>query len=363
MPHIIDIRASPAASAGAAELQAAIDALIEGAVGPPMIGTVIAGILFGIFVVQAYIYYRNFPLDRMPLKIMVILVCLIEVVHMGLVTAGTYEMTVLSFNHPQRLYSLPLGLSVGAYMMSLMHFIIPLFLVFRIHVLTKSRWLVVILAPLAVARGVISVTLNIIQQVAGTTVEFAARYKWLVLLSLSIGVVTDLVLSGIMVVLLYRAREKSISKETGRMMGKLILYTVESGAITAFLTLIVLVALPQSKYVWIGFLIVIPKVYANTLMASLNGRMNMKSEHTAVSVSGADLDFAAGSRSGPRSGPLSGVSSFITTLSPNSRRTSNTILIQKASDVYTDRSGPNSPGEKRDHELILDEQMELKAMH
>lgn len=44
---------------------------------------------------------------------------------MGLVTAGTYEMTVLSFNHPQRLYSLPLGLSVGAYMMSLMHFIIP----------------------------------------------------------------------------------------------------------------------------------------------------------------------------------------------------------------------------------------------
>lgn len=303
---------------------------------------------------------------------------------MGLVTAGTYEMTVLSFNHPQRLYSLPLGLSVGAYMMSLMHFIIPLFLVFRIHVLTKSRWLVVILAPLAVARGVISVTLNIIQQVAGTTVEFAARYKWLVLLSLSIGVVTDLVLSGIMVVLLYRAREKSISKEcvglferienrtdvagfrTGRMMGKLILYTVESGAITAvfsFLTLIVLVALPQSKYVWIGFLIVIPKVYANTLMASLNGRMNMKSEHTAVSVSGADLDFAAGSRSGPRSGPLSGVSSFITTLSPNSRRTSNTILIQKASDVYTDRSGPNSPGEKRDHELILDEQMELKAMH
>lgn len=67
MTHFIRARAE----VGSQEAAAALDALLQGLVGPPLIGTVLAAILLGIFMMQTYIYYKHFAADRRPLKLMV----------------------------------------------------------------------------------------------------------------------------------------------------------------------------------------------------------------------------------------------------------------------------------------------------
>ncbi|TFK98760.1 hypothetical protein BDV98DRAFT_606549 [Pterulicium gracile] len=352
MPHVIRIRAEVGASPDAQAASAALEAMIQGLVGPPLIGTFLAAILLGIYLMQVYIYFKNFYKDRKLLKLLVSGVCFIEIVHMAVVVQGVYEMSVLDFMHPERFYKMTPGLYIAAYILGVTHLIIPIFLVYRIRVLTQSVWLVVFLGPLAIARGIISIALSVISHSLGSVTAFSANYTWLIMLSLSLGVLTDLLLSGVMVLLLHRKRKNSISKETGRVMVKLILYTVESGAITALvslMTLIVLVAMPKN-YAWVGFLIVVPKVYANTLMASLNGRLSMKPEQASVSIT----DFGFGS---VPCTPPAGVNSFVTTL-PKGPRTP--IQINKASEVYMQRDGPDSKTEE--HEQFADEQLELKAM-
>lgn len=113
-------------------------------------------------------------------------------------------------------------------------------------------------------------------------------------------------------------------------------------------------------------------VYANTLMASLNGRLSMKPEQASVSIT----DFGFGS---VPCTPPAGVNSFVTTLPVRSRRFMSPVLgcspeefssmqkgprtpiqINKASEVYMQRDGPDSKTEE--HEQFADEQLELKAM-
>lgn len=45
--------------------------IIEGYLGAIEIGVLISIFLFGIFNLQAYVYYRNYPNDSQPLRILV----------------------------------------------------------------------------------------------------------------------------------------------------------------------------------------------------------------------------------------------------------------------------------------------------
>ncbi|TFL04914.1 hypothetical protein BDV98DRAFT_589640 [Pterulicium gracile] len=255
---------------------------METILGPAVISSIFAGILFGIATLQTYIYARNFPNDRALLKYMHDELTWFHPV-VSPTTRSTlqcvYKVAAQDFGHPERFTSVPKVMRISVFMKAVVFYIVPLFLTYWVRVLSSSRVLVAFLGLLSFARGISSCLL------AGTSLAtplisvFSAKYQWLLMLSLVLDVVTDVSLSSVFVFFLRKNQRQSImSRELNSIMDALVLYTIESGALTALFnsaTLIVFVTMPNSG-VWVGFLIVMPKVYANCLLASLNGRLYIK---------------------------------------------------------------------------------------
>lgn len=86
-------------------------------------------------------------------------------------------------------------------------------MVYRIKVLSGSWILVAILAPLTIARSITSSVLAGISLATHSILVFSAKYEWLLTISLTLGVVTDVLLSGLLVFLLSRKRGESKFRE------------------------------------------------------------------------------------------------------------------------------------------------------
>lgn len=180
---------------------------------------------------------------------------------------------------------MPITLSLSVFPTPIVFLIVTLFMVYRIYILSsESKLLVFLTGPLSVFRSITACLLGALSVQTPAILEFSRKYKWLLMLSLTLEVVTDAVLSGISVVLLARKQRKAEFIETTKVMDKLIVYTIESGAATALCSLInIICLLTMSQLGWIGVLVVVPKVYANSLLASLNGRHSLRLNATAYS--------------------------------------------------------------------------------
>ncbi|KAJ7856449.1 hypothetical protein B0H14DRAFT_2752790, partial [Mycena olivaceomarginata] len=88
------------------------------------------------------------------------------------------------------------------------------------------------------------------------------------------GFVCDIIIAGTMATLLWRAKHRSGFKSTETVLNRLIINTVETGAITATLALIELAlfkTMPQTYY-HITVEYIQGRMYSNVLLATLNGR-------------------------------------------------------------------------------------------
>lgn len=83
-------------------------------------------------------------------------------------------------------------------------------MVYRIYILSsESKLLVFLTGPLSVFRSITACLLGALSVQTPAILEFSRKYKWLLMLSLTLEVVTDAVLSGISVVLLARKQRKA----------------------------------------------------------------------------------------------------------------------------------------------------------
>ncbi|KAH9064367.1 hypothetical protein EDB87DRAFT_1598574 [Lactarius vividus] len=102
---------------------------------PNLLGTVWNWTLYGVLVVQTYVYGYNFPDDRTPLKLLVCAVFLIESLQTALTGADLYYWFVSGFGNLERLtspYASPFDVSL----------IVQFFFVYRIWVLSgRTSWL------------------------------------------------------------------------------------------------------------------------------------------------------------------------------------------------------------------------------
>ncbi|KAH7909890.1 hypothetical protein BJ138DRAFT_1114570 [Hygrophoropsis aurantiaca] len=272
-------------------------------IGPVELGVVVAIFLFGCSIVQGYIYYSTFRKDPWFFKVLVASVLAVETAHVMSVTACMWSMTVATYGNPVALTVFPTGADLAILFTSLISAIVQGFYVFRLTRFSKTRILPAFCAAVSASAHITSLVIAGKAFAMKSLAQFESANFRLITLCLASDVVCDLALTCGMVYHL-RNRRKSGFPQTVYAIDRLILWTLgesciapaisrneinpripETGLITCLNSILVLVFFLTMKqnFVWVGLYAFFACIYTNSLLASLNSRLNVLSKHSEES--------------------------------------------------------------------------------
>ncbi|KAI0648789.1 hypothetical protein C8Q79DRAFT_471392 [Trametes meyenii] len=247
---------------------------LDDTVGAWFIATFVGVTLYGITLQQAFRYYRLYPSDSTNLKGLVVVLLVFETFHTLLCAHVCYvylntklfnPLAVGTSSGPWALQTLPLA--AGAVI-----FVAHGFFARRIY-LFGSRYR----ALLAIAIVLIFGELGFSAAASAKAYELTnitdfAKAIWLISTATAMTAVTDVFLSGVLIVSLHQSRTGY--KTTDSLINTLMLYAIGTGLVTSISVLfsfIFSVAHP-SKEIYAAFSMGGTKLYANTVFVALNSR-------------------------------------------------------------------------------------------
>ncbi|KAJ7470747.1 hypothetical protein FB451DRAFT_1472262, partial [Mycena latifolia] len=254
--------------------------------GAVQIGVVVSCVLFGVTTTQTYIYYSRFPDDSPGLKFLVAFVWFFEGAHVACLVATQYQWTVSNFGNFEGLLLVPWTLAISVAFSGIIGASVQAFFAFRIYRLSQSLYIPGVSWLLSCSRVLLSITVAVYgseRNVLATT--FKRQRAWMFYTLWLGATVNDSIIAGTLVYWFYRSRrciEGRMSSAT--VVDKLIAWTIETGVITgasSFLVTVMFIAM-QKNYIWLAIYTVTARLYANSLLASLNSRATLRAinEHS-----------------------------------------------------------------------------------
>ncbi|KAI0360859.1 hypothetical protein OH77DRAFT_1517261 [Trametes cingulata] len=288
--------------------------------GAMLISTIVVSALYGITSLQTLYYYEMFPNDSRTMKAAVLAIWVLDTVTIALDSHAVYYYLISNYNNPavlaQQVWSLPVEVLI-TYTVVL---IVQMFFLLRIYQLRRYAWYIpAILGVVAIAAYgiVIAVVVEIFKASSKsdantTVVNDPLTANW------ALGMVVDI---GITLILCwYLWSEKSyVRQNTHRVINRIIVFSVNRGAIAAvvqILTLLLRFVAPQN-FAWLAFHNALSKVYANSMLATLNSRIALRGMMTDGQLDNTLLTPTTIRQSPP--GARRGIGSAVTVASENSR--------------------------------------------
>ncbi|KAF7374100.1 hypothetical protein MSAN_00291100 [Mycena sanguinolenta] len=242
--------------------------------GPMILGYMWSYMLYGVLLVQIYMYTELFPTDRPGLKLLVWVDFFFETVFTVLMTIAAWSMFGDGWGNPAILLQLNWTWGVMPLLSGILSGLAQGFYIWRIWHLTKSFWIPV------------PITLAVLAQLGGLW-WFGIKWNiglWhvSVLPPLSGGVtvwlagsaVCDVLITIALTAVLWRRKKETKFSETSGILNRLIRLSIETGAltsITATVEVILWLGWEEFNYHFTLFLM-LGKMYSNVLMATLNCR-------------------------------------------------------------------------------------------
>ncbi|KAG6863966.1 hypothetical protein C0991_001531 [Blastosporella zonata] len=223
--------------------------------------------LYGILVMQIYIYYQCFPEDSRKIKMLVYGMFMLDSLQSVLATADAFHWLAKGYGNMFMLAQPFISAFDAPMLDGIIGFIVQTFFCWRIRVLQKSWWL-----PLSV---------------------FSVALLWL-----GGSALTDTLIAVVMTVLLLRSRTRE-HEQTDNILVRIVRLTVETNTVTASVAIIVLVcllAIPKNPSISMAPAYALGKLYSNTLLAVFNNRVYMSSRgivprSRTLATTGIDFKF------------------------------------------------------------------------
>ncbi|KAJ7667411.1 hypothetical protein B0H17DRAFT_1210212 [Mycena rosella] len=282
------------AAAPSAAQVAALVALVKQLFATSFIGFAIATTLYGISVLQVYLYYRNYPADHPALKGTVALLWVLDTLCTIFVAHSLYTYFVLNFGKsPTVDLIIPWSFTSEKFLVTLITFVAQCFYARTIWRVSGSLTLFLIVGVIAVvtfALGIVT-TVHLFQNPLATAIS-ARSFQILSGLVQGLAAFNDVLITVCLCIWLYRHKTgaggwgMSQAFGTEKILDTLILYAVSRGVLTAvtqFLFLTLNLALPHATY-WMPFHQAVGKLYVNSVL-------NVRSTFADV-VAGPPTDFA-----------------------------------------------------------------------
>jgi len=296
--------------------------------GALLIGAMVAIALSGIVTLQTYVYFKMYPSDRRRLKNLVLVIWILDTFHTGFVCATMWDYLIRNYGDTQTIDHYPWTLPITIICTAILTFMVHCFFAQRIFTFSKRNWwntgpiLVLAVCRLSFASVTTSEMLRL-----GSFAEFKRNFRWVFTLGLAFSSAIDLVITVSMCYYLRSSRSTSLSMND--VIDQLIIYTFENGAITCASTIISMICWLASpgNLVFMGIHFVISKLYANSLLATLNTRENLRRGRAQGSSSGEPAVVVFGGRgharqvSTPDSNPSSRDDTAKASLQINVKRT------------------------------------------
>ncbi|KAJ7587097.1 hypothetical protein C8J56DRAFT_943586 [Mycena floridula] len=284
---------SPAAQAAQLAL---VVKTVKQVFGTCFIGFTIATTLYGITVLQTYMYYRTFPKDSKGTKAIVALLVLLDSLTTIFVAHSLYTFFVLNYNlNPKVNLVIPWSFNAEKLLVTLITFIVQAFYARMIWRVSENRIIPIIILVIALAAFALGIVTSehLFSNPTATSIS-APKFSIMSGLVQGLASLDDILITAALCYFLH-SRRRGFSNSTEAILDNLILYAVSRGVLTAvtqILFLVLNVALPHDYY-WQPFHQAVGKLYVNSVLATLNVRTSFKDE-TEINLGTRGLEFATG---------------------------------------------------------------------
>ncbi|KAI9448677.1 hypothetical protein F5148DRAFT_1371196 [Russula earlei] len=221
---------------------------VEEVAAPELLGGLLNWCLYGVLIVQTYVYSYNFSGDKRPIKFSVYTVFFLETLQITLNGADLYYWFVRGFGNLNHLTSPYLGFFDVPIVGTVVSLTVQFFFMYRIFVLSKrtARWLCAIIT---------------LTWIVGNTIS-------------------DICIASAMVYYLTRknsSRDREVFRSS-HALERIVRLTVETNMITTTVSIVslLMVALFPHKIWFVCPTSILGKIYSNTLLVSLNNRISIR---------------------------------------------------------------------------------------
>ncbi|KAN0073696.1 hypothetical protein V8E55_012173 [Tylopilus felleus] len=295
--------------------------LIDTTFGALLLGGFCAAALSGVAIVQTLLYIKLFPRDSARVKAIVGVVWTLDTVHSLLVYASIWIYLITNYGDETKIDVIPIPLALTV--------IVTFFL--SSHPQTES-------ATMEIYGVNCCATVTTVEMIhMKTFTAFKAKFRWVFTLGLAMSCLVDILVTGFLTHSLQTLQnDKRASTSLDRVISAVVLYTFETNLLTSAATIVSMIcwlAMPNNL-VFMGLHFFISKLYANSLLATLNTRKQLQHKRQR----GASADLPAGVPrfpSGPRRTPAK-------LPACNEHCTKLEITVEKTVEFGTTVEGPGS---------------------
>lgn len=282
---------------------------IRATLGAIALGGLVCLFLSGIVAMQVYLYLRVYKKDRLYIKGVVFLVWSMDFVHTVMVCIANWMYLIEGFGDVNTTDHISWSIGVTVALTALVTFLVHCFFTHRIHIVSKGNYLLTYpLATLALFRLIAALVSTSEMIRLKSYSAFVKDYGYVFTMGLGSAVALDVFIT--MGLCHYLRQSKSGFSSMNDIIDSLVLYTVETGlatCVTTIVSLICWVTMPHNL-IFLGLHFTISKLYANSLMATLNSRAQLRARSQSSSNSDGRefslpvmLSGARAGRSGARS--------------------------------------------------------------
>jgi hypothetical protein len=267
--------ASPSSAAAAAAELAALTSALKELFATIFIGFVVATTLYGVSVLQVYLYFRRYTQDRPALKTMVTILWIFDTLTTIFVAHSLFTFVFELLNKNPSV-NIIWSFTAEKLLVTIITFIAQCFYAHTIWKISKNMIITVFISVLAVGTFGLGIytTVHLFENPALNSISTRG---FLIVSGLVQGLaaLNDIVITVAMSYYLHIKRSSLPSSE--KLIDTLILYAVSRGVLTAvaqIMFLVLNVAMPHHEF-WLPFHMAVGKLYVNSVLATLNVRESL----------------------------------------------------------------------------------------
>jgi len=245
--------------------------------GALLIGGLFASMLSGFVITQVVVYFKLYPSDTTRLKTLVLAVWFLDTCHTICIWLSLWSYLIDNFGNPGNIDNIYWSLALSVLFPAFLTFLVHNFFAHRIFMLSKRNYLLTVpIVVLAILRLVSACVTTSFMLRLGTFTRFKADVRFIFTTGLALSTTVDVIITASLFTLLQSSRTGAATLDA--VIDALIRYTFETSTLTCAGTIASMLcwALTPTNLVFMGLHFVIGKLYANSLLVTLNTRESIR---------------------------------------------------------------------------------------
>ncbi|KAJ8519692.1 hypothetical protein ONZ45_g3390 [Pleurotus djamor] len=268
------------------------------------IGILISSVLFGIIILQAFIYFTTYTDDPITLKALAGFIWLLEFAGMICIAHLLYAATITTYREAPLLMFInpPTQINVSNMISATTACLVEAWLTERVRRFTGLLWAALVFWFLILLTFAGSIAVTVVVYKFGL-LEYTTNWRWISSTCWILSAVIDVSLAALLCYNLVRQRQSMFQRST-RLVDKIMMMTMSTGLLTSLMaiaTTILAMVMPYNL-IYMGLYTCTARIYANSFFASLNARNNLRSNPSSsfkLSVRGRSALSADNATDGP----------------------------------------------------------------